>query len=726
MQKIKRIIDEGTVITGSLPDIDIDFSGKRRGEIFEYLASQYDNVARVCNFSYLKPRTAIKTAARVLGKHHSIVNQLNKLIDPIKELSFSLEKSEVQSFIKTNQLEKVIELAGKLEGIVDHYNVHAAAVVISSENMNMFSPLMSSTDDSGLPITQYDMRGCEDVGLVKYDFLGITTLDVIDECAKMAGIKIEDIPLEDPAVYDFFGSGADLFGIFQFEKSLTQQICVGSKPRCLNDLSAINAVIRPGALHSGFHKDYVRGSKSYKLPVLEETLKETKGILLYQEQLMSLAQHMAGLTEEQADDLRKGIGKKKHEIIKHYQELFTKGCLENGYTAEDANEVWEWFDAAKDYAFNKSHSILYSMISYYCAWLRVNYPVEYFTAFLNAYSDNREKMIAALKRLSKMKFSFLLPDINKSGIGFTNEHGKVRVGLSNIKGIGETAAKKILDKREEGYDSLVAFLKRKGATPKTTQILVQAGCFDELMPRYYALKHLKVENVPDREETEEERGKMEKDLLGIFLTKNPLASMDAFNDGQNRIVSDLMPYDVNRKVTFCGVISDVSRKTAKSTGKEYATCVISDPYAEVNGIVFSKTLPTIGTMLAEKETPMLVTGYLNIDSWQDEDDEVFEDEDVDVFSRGKVTILDLEPIGGKTPSKIYLKVTNSIPKKELAKMLQYLGAAQEKQQGSGLDVSEVYIDGKNTLKKTPYKLHFSDSMKIYLNKTYGIVVKEGI
>ena len=657
------------------------------------------------------------------------------MVDPMQDLSESLQKPEVNNFIIQNRLEKVVNLALKLEGLVSHYSIHAAAVVIAPKDINEFVPLMHD-EGSELPITQYDMRGCEDVGLVKYDFLSLSTLDIVHNVAKRIGMHMEDIPLDDPDVFKLFGSGQDLFGVFQFEQQLTQQICEAAKPQSIADLSAINAVIRPGSLHAGFHKDYVKGGKQSQIQAVNDILKETKGILLYQEQLIALAQDMAGLSEEQADDLRKGIGKKKHEVVEHYRKMFIDGSMDNKYTREEAEEVWDWFDKAKDYAFNKSHSMLYSVVSYYCAWMRTYYPVEFFTEFLNAYSHNGDKLKEALRRIKKMGHKFVLPSINQSDIKFSTNGSEIMFGISAVKGIGEVLAEKIVESRaSQRFQSVSDFKQRKITGVKTTELLIMAGCFDELVvsrndgiatlqrkkPVGGLFANFDQEENTTEPETPEERGKMEKELLGIFITKNPLDSMPAFANGQHQIVSDLDTEHIGQKITVCGILSEVTHKTSKGAEKKpYVVCKISDPYEEIQGIVFAKTLPMVTDYLAKENEPFLITGYLNIDTWGDEEEGVEEFTQESIFSKGKMTILDISTLDGEdiVNRKVVMRIPDSCTKE---KMTQISDLIKKINNPRG---NEVIIDFKGKRMKTDYKIITDQSLEIYLNKKFGIVIGE--
>lgn len=481
----------------TMPDIDIDFD-ERRDEIIEYVKERYgkERVAQIGTFGTMAARAAIRDVGRALDIPYAKVDKIAKMIpvQPGIDLSTALKKSEklIDSYKKDEEVKKLIDYSREIEGLPRHISTHAAGVIIGPENLQNIIPLQLQ---DGNIITQLPMDDLEDMGLLKMDFLGLRNLTIINKSLNLikknkdVSLDIEDIPRDDPNVYKMLHKGQTL-GVFQMESRLFQDLNKKLKPKRFEDIIALLALGRPGPLGSNIVDDYIKcrhGEKKaeYIHPKLEPILKETYGMILYQEQVMEIASKLAGYSMGEADLLRRGMGKKKVKMIQDERERFIKGAFNEGIKEEIASEIFDQMEYFAGYGFNKSHSAAYALLAYQTAYLKAKYPSEFMAALLSSVMSNLDKVSLYINEAKDMRLDVLSPDINESFYDFVpNNKGNIRFGLKAIKNVGTNAIKTIVNSREqEAYKSFEDFLNKvniKKINITTIEALIKSGCFDNL------------------------------------------------------------------------------------------------------------------------------------------------------------------------------------------------------------------------------------------------------
>lgn len=491
----------------SMPDIDCDFCEKRRDEVIQYVINKYgkDHVAQIGTFGTMKAKGAIRDVARTLGVDLSVADKLSKLIPPpVHGKPIPLSESykqvpELSAYHKSDTPEgAVLRWSDKLEGTIRSFGTHASGVVISPEAIYKSIPLATGKD--GTQATQFEMNTVEEVGLIKFDFLGLRTLTLIRAATDLikkhhnVDVDIENLPTDDDAVYQKLREG-DTCGIFQLETSSgMRSLLVAIAPTQLEDLIALVAMYRPGPLGSDGMRMYldVRAGKinpSYPFPELEEILHSTSGWIIYQEQVMKMAVKLAGYSPGMADDLRKAIGKKKEKEMARHREIFIEGAVKNGYDRERVTKLYSEIEDFGAYGFNKSHAAAYAYIAYQTAWLKTHYPVEFMCAALTCDYESTDKVIKYIAECKRLGIEILPPDINESDAGFTvaertgtgSRPGAIRFGLSAIKNLGPEPISYITSVRGDGFKDIIDFASRVDLSKinkKKLESLVLAGAFD--------------------------------------------------------------------------------------------------------------------------------------------------------------------------------------------------------------------------------------------------------
>jgi DNA polymerase-3 subunit alpha len=491
----------------SLPDIDIDFCMRRRGEVIDYVANKYghEKVAHIITFGTMAAKAAIRDVGRALEMPYGDVDRVARMIPG--ELDATIESSvrtvpALQEAIKKDeQVSDLVELARQLEGQVRHASTHAAGVVIADEPLTEYVPLYrppsgsSGSDDSAVA-TQYPMNDVEAIGLLKMDFLGLRTLTLVHDClqsiqqAEGKRYTSNDIPLDDRKTFNLFSQGATS-GIFQFESSGMRDALRKLKPTHIEDLIAMNALYRPGPLGSGMVDEFIRRKQDpsqveYLLPELEEIQRETYGVIVYQEQVMQIASQLAGFTLGEADILRKAMGKKQPQVMASMEQKFVDGSRARNIPPKLAKEVWDQVVEFAGYGFNKAHSAAYALLAYQTGYLKANYPVHFMAALLSSERDTTDKVVRYISECRDMQIPVLPPDVNESDVSFTAVGDSIRFGLAAIKGVGETAVLAILEARErEGaFRSFIQFCEEvdlsRGINKRTIESLIKAGALDSI------------------------------------------------------------------------------------------------------------------------------------------------------------------------------------------------------------------------------------------------------
>jgi len=452
----------------SMPDIDIDFCGEGRDEVIRYVTEKYgaDKVAQIGTFGTMSAKAVVKDVGRVLGIPYADVDRVSKLIPSFRGKVFSIDRAikevkELKELIKNSpQLQEMIELARPLENMVRHSSTHAAGIVIANEPLADHIPLYKGSKNE--VVTQYDMNSIEELGFVKFDFLGLKTLTVINKALNLIKdnydedkwIRIDRIPLDDKKVYELLTTGRTR-GIFQIESSGMKDVLNKLHPTEFGDLIALLALYRPGPLDSGMVDDFIKrkhGKEKIKFPLpdLQEILRDTYGLFVYQEQIMQTASVVAEYSLGEADLLRRAMGKKKPEEMKAQRDRFLKGAKKKDINDKKAKELFDTMEKFAEYSFNKSHSTAYALITYQTAYLKAHFPAEFMAALLSVDSGNTDKVISSITECKQMGIPVLAPDVNESMAGFTASNGKIRFGLSGIKNVGGSTVQAIIDAREEG------------------------------------------------------------------------------------------------------------------------------------------------------------------------------------------------------------------------------------------------------------------------------------
>lgn len=641
----------------SMPDIDIDFCTRRRGEVIQYVTEKYgrEQVAQIITFGTLGARQAIKDVGRVLDMKVGDVERITKLVPSqlnikLKE-AFRQEPAFDEMRKRDNRIGEVLDVACKIEGMARNCSIHAAGVVISPVPLRELVPLYKTNKDE--VVTQYDMVGLDKLNLLKMDFLGLTTLTIIDDAIqiirKYHGVEIvvEDLPLDDPKAYEIFTNGFTS-GIFQFESSGMRDILIRYKPERVEDLCALNALYRPGPIQGGVVDDFIdrkhgRKRVSYELPDLKPILEETYGIILYQEQVMQVANSIAGYSLGEADILRRAMGKKKAEEMAKQRKRFVDGALERGHPQAKAVKLFDLMEQFAAYGFNKSHSAAYAYVAYVTAYLKAHYPLEFMSALLTSEIGNTAKIVKYINECRDRGIKVLPPDVNKSDRTFTPDGDAIRFGLSAIKNVGEAAVQSVIAAREkEGpFKSIYNFGERVDLTAvnrRMIESLIKAGALDSLNARrsqLFAVIDSAMEtgsrasrdrlsgqaglfaaalgqeehpeptlpNLPDWSETDKLSG--EKEMLGFYITGHPL---DAWNDKICELSShhsdDLEGLKRGDEVVVCGMISALQRRRNKE-GKPWAAFQLEDRFGTMEAMVFNTQYERLLNELAEDKAVMI-------------------------------------------------------------------------------------------------------------------------
>jgi DNA polymerase-3 subunit alpha len=623
----------------SMPDIDVDIGDRDRDKVIQYVREKYgiDRVAQVATFGKMEARAVIRDVGRAMAFSYAEIDKIAKLIpfgfslrDAVKTVPELKEKAE------SEQYKLLFEIALKLEGIARNFSTHAAGVVIGDAPLMEYVPLQ--LDKNGSVITQFDKEIVEHIGLLKMDFLGLKNLTVIQDTIKMLkekGINLDfdKLPTDDKKTYAMLQHG-NSSGVFQLESSGMRKVLKGVKPESIEDLTAVVALYRPGTIRAGGIEEYIN-RKSGKTPVtyphpsLEPILKGTYGIIVYQEQVMQIANVLAGYSMAEADLLRKAIGKKKPEILKKQRDIFIQRSVEQGVDKEIATKVFDLIEYFAGYGFNKSHAVCYATIAYRTAYLKAHYPKEYFTALLNGYIGNENKTRELLFEIRRNEIPIFPPDINKSDIYFKTEKDGIRFGLLAIKSTGEKALNLILEDRNKNGDftSFANFKNRMQnlrVNKKVVENLIKAGCFDSFGEDRKALL---TNGGEEKEESLSLFGtslprtvkkivrastmellNYEKDAFGFYITDHPINSyLQILEDENIKTVSDLKEKDDGNTVKIAGIKGKFKRaKTRK--GQSMYKFEIEDNDARATVVVFPMSYETF-SKYADKEGVIVVEGH---------------------------------------------------------------------------------------------------------------------
>ena len=553
----------------SMPDIDIDFCVERRGQVIDYLKSVYgeESVTQIITFGKMNARAVIRDVGRVMSYSYSEVDKIAKMIPegPKVTLDQALKQNSDLRTVSQTNYKDLIDNAKVLEGMTRHASIHAAGVVVAPGDLTDFVPLYRSSQ--GDVTTQYDMKELESIGLLKMDFLGLRNLTVIDKTVDLIkqrfdkNIDIDEIDMEDPKVYELFAKGLTV-GIFQFESAGMREFLKKLKPKSIDGLVAMNALYRPGPMQNidrYIKRAHGKEKVEYVHPLLEEALKETYGIIVYQEQVMQIANIIAGFTLSEADEMRRAIGKKISSLMDKMAEKFIEGAVKNGLSKAKAKKIFDLIDKFAQYGFNKSHSVAYSYIAYQTGWLKTHYTAEFMSANLTSEMNNTNKVVVLINECRKLNIKVQAPDINKSGINFEPLNDKeISFGLNAVKNVGVKALEQFIEVRNNQgeFKSIFDFILKvdqRLVNKKVLESLILAGAFDSLNSNRAQLfeavdlainygnqveKHsnknqinlfseqeelVKIPELPLIEDWDnQEKLSKEKEVLGIYVSGNPL------------------------------------------------------------------------------------------------------------------------------------------------------------------------------------------------------------
>jgi DNA polymerase-3 subunit alpha len=633
----------------SMPDIDLDFCMNRRGEVIDYVREKYgkENVAQIITFGTMAAKSVVRDVGRVLGQQYGFVDKVAKMIPGGPGVTLTDAKKDspqLADAIKNDEeVRKIVEIGEKLEGLSRHAGMHAAGVVITPEPVTNYVPLYRTNRDE--IVTQFDMRVVEKMGLVKMDFLGLRTLTVIDDAIKSAkmvegvAIDIDAIPLDDPEVFRLFQEGRTK-GVFQFESGGMVDLLRKARPTRFDDLAALNALYRPGALDVGMVDEYVKrkngiSKAKYLVPAMKEILEETYGVIVYQEQVMQIAQRVAGYSLGQADLLRKAMGKKDAAMMAAERDKFVGGAVASGYEKKKANEVFDYIEPFARYGFNKSHSVAYALVAYQTAWLKVYYPRHFMAALMSSEMDRTEAVVKFIHEAKSLGIEVLPPDVNESNMFFTVVGPNIRFGLGAVKGVGMSAIESVLEARRRvgRFKSLHGFCEEvdlRACNKKVLEALIKSGSFDFLSNSRKALFDqlestadsaqrskdekergqfsmfgggggqaiLPVENprgqagspVVDLEWPEDEKLRNEKETLGFYITGHPLNKYTIDLKQFANTNTETLYRHVDEVVNIGGIVSQMKRSKIKkgpNEGKMMAKFILDDQFGSVEVVVFS-------------------------------------------------------------------------------------------------------------------------------------------
>ncbi|MET8146672.1 DNA polymerase III subunit alpha [Sphaerisporangium sp. NPDC005288] len=663
----------------SMPDVDIDFDERRRADVIRYVTEKYgaDKVAMIATFGTIKAKAAIKDAARVLGYPYALGDKVSKAFPPAvmgKDIPLSgIFDKDHPRYNEAGELRKLYEedvdvkaamdLGRGLEGLIRQTGVHAAGVIMSSDVLTDYIPIMRR-DSDGVIITQFDYPTCETLGLLKMDFLGLRNLTIIDDCLKMIEantgnmIDLLKLPLDDPKTYELLGRG-DTLGVFQLDGGGMRSLLRLMKPDNFEDISAVGALYRPGPMGANSHTNYaLRKNGQQEITPIHEEFREslaeilgtTHGLIVYQEQVMAIAQKVAGFSLGKADLLRRAMGKKKKAELDKQFASFEQGMKDNGYSAAAIKTLWDILVPFSDYAFNKAHSAAYGLVSYWTAYLKANYPAEYMAGLLTSVKDDKDKSALYLNECRRMGIKVLPPDVNDSDFDFTPRGTDIRFGLSAIRNVGGNVVDGIIGARKEKgrFGDFKDFLRKVPAlvcNKRVIESLIKAGAFDSLghVRKGLVMVHEQAVDaiidikkneaigqdslfgaidgaedqtfdvqIPAGEWDKSTLLVFEREMLGLYVSDHPLFGVEhILSSGADCSVAALQSDDRpdGQVITVGGILTGLQRKVTKK-GDTWVLTTLEDLEGAIEVMIFPSAYQLCATVLAE-DAIVFVKGRLD-------------------------------------------------------------------------------------------------------------------
>jgi DNA polymerase-3 subunit alpha len=653
----------------SMPDIDIDFCMNRRGEVIDYVTRKYgrENVAQIITFGTMAAKAAVKDVGRAMDIPYTEVDRIAKLIPTTLNITLdeALRDSPPlrQAYESEPQIRELIDTAKRLEGLVRNVGVHAAGVVIAPRPLIELVPLHKTKNDE--IVTAFDMKAIEKIGLLKMDFLGLTTLTILDDALKLiaertgTALDLNGIPLDDKETYEKVFHKGLTSGVFQFESQGMRDVLRRYQPDSVEDLTALNALYRPGPIQGGMIDDFIdrkwgRKKVEYELPELESILKETLGVIVYQEQVMQIANLLAGYSLGEADLLRRAMGKKKPEEMAQQRERFLKGAAEKSIPEKKAAKIFDLMEQFAGYGFNKSHSAAYALLAYQTAYLKTHFPVEFMAALLTSVTGSTDEVVKYIKECREMGIAVEPPDINISQANFTPSGSAIRFGLAGVKNVGHNAIESIVKARTEvgSFTSIFQFCEKvdlRLLNKRVLESLIKAGAMDSLGSRAQltaaldrAIEHAqkalrdaesgqhglfgvfqsdqeehhpaeKLPNVPEWEE--QQRLASEKEVLGFFITGHPLEryadKLVDFCALDSAAIAEMKQSTGKDEITTAGIITGV-RVLKSRKGDLYAQASLEDMAGKVDAIIFPEAYKRLSDRL-KLDVPVLVRAAIRVE-----------------------------------------------------------------------------------------------------------------
>lgn len=650
----------------SMPDVDVDFCIDKRYKVIDYVTEKYgeDKVCQIITFGTYAAKAAVKAVARTLKLDFTTSNNLTKMMvsGPKTHIDDSLKDGMPlkEEYDTKPEIKEIIDIAKSIEGLICNTGTHAAGVIIAKDPLIDSVPLQKSKE--GSVVVTYPMSNIDDVGLLKMDFLGLKNLTVIQNAVDMIkerkGIELDmdHLPLDDKEIYEMLAKG-DTSGIFQIESAGMKQMVMSMKASCFEDISAVLALYRPGPIEAKYPEKFVnrklgREPIVYEHPLLESILKDTYGTMVYQEQIMKIVQVLAGFTMGEADKLRKAMGKKKVEIMEEYRPKFLDGSEKNGVDRTKANELYDNMTLFAQYCFNRAHTVCYAYITYETAFLKVHYPVEYFSALLTGVRTEQDKTQSYIAECQKIGIKVLPPDINASRAGFFPDGDNIRFGLGSVKNVGDAFLVEVEKEREKApFEDMFDFCKRvKSCNKRTLESLIKVGAFsftgksrkqlfqniDYIMER--AMEDIQreesgqmnlfgtmegmntVELIGNEDEFSDSEIQMfEKDLLGFYVTSHPLSSIQEHLPFlTTHKIEDLKELKPDTPITVCGLLSSVNTRQNKKN-QMFKVGTIEDLTGNVEFIMFSKLMQDYSDFVVP-EAKVIISGKVQSRNKGDDDE----------------------------------------------------------------------------------------------------------
>jgi DNA polymerase-3 subunit alpha len=650
-----------------MPDIDVDFCMNRRGQVIDYVTRKYgrEQVAQIITFGTMAAKAAIKDVGRAMEIPYGDVDRIAKMVP--NTLNISIEQALKdspplqQAYESEKQVRDLIDIARKLEGLVRNSGVHAAGVVISPQPLTDLVPLHKTKNDE--IVTAFDMKAVEKIGLLKMDFLGLTTLTILDDALRLIeqtrGEKLDllALPIADPNTYEKVFHTGLTSGVFQFESQGMRDVLRRYQPTVIEDLTALNALYRPGPIQGGMIDDFIdrkhgRKKVEYELPELEEILKETLGVIVYQEQVMQIANRLAGYSLGEADLLRRAMGKKNPEEMAKQRDRFVQGAIDRGFPEKKIVKIFDLMEQFAGYGFNKSHSAAYALLAFQTAYLKTHYPVEFMAALLTSQTGNTDDVVKYINECREMGIPVEPPDINFSDANFTPHGSAIRFGLAAVKNVGRNAIESITTARADigKFSSFFEFCEKvdlRLLNKRVVESLIKSGAMDSLGKRAQLMAAVdkaiergqkaqrdadsgqhglfgvfqsdepqqsdRLPEIPDWDE--HQRLAAEKEILGFFVSGHPMEKyrekLQDLNALDTEAICAMKQGTGKDEISTAGIITGV-RVVKSRKGDLYAQASLEDMSGCVEAIVFPEAYKRIGDKL-KMEVPVFVRGAIRVE-----------------------------------------------------------------------------------------------------------------